>query len=133
MRLKGKEESTNLKTILPDKQTAEQLTRLNDIFCDYLDCQLKSEDPDTRLDTIFQLFNQLQNYPDSLNQFLPIIRCFLNRENEYDAELAKEMVVEFLRRSSSEAASQVVIEYENAGRGNGMAPTCQVRRCQRTV
>ena len=110
--LKGKEESINLRVIIPDGQIDEQLIRLNDMFCDYLDCQLRSEDPDTRLDAVFQLFNQLQIYPDSLNQFLPIIRCFLNRENEYDAELAKQMVVEFLRRSSSEAASQVVIEYE---------------------
>ena len=121
-RLAGREESVNLKAIISDGQIDEQLTRLNDIFCDYLDCQLRSEDPDTRLDAVFQLFNQLQIYPDSLNQFLPIIRCFLNRENEpdaefdreneYDAELAKQMLVEFLRRSSSEAASQVVIEYE---------------------
>ena len=110
--LKGKEESINLRVIIPDEQIADQLKRLNGIFCNYLDCQLRLEDPDTRLDAVFQLFNQLQIYPDSLNQFLPIIRCFLNRENEYDAELAKQMVVEFLRRSSSEAASQVVIEYE---------------------
>ena len=121
-RLTGREESVNLKAIISDGQIDDQLMRLNDIFCDYLECQLRSEDPDTRLDAVFQLFSQLQIYPDSLNQFLPIIRCFLNRENEpdaefdreneYDAEFAKQMVVEFLRRSSSEAALQVVIEYE---------------------
>ena len=111
-RLTGREESVNLKVIISDGQIGDQLMRFNDIFCDYLDCQLRSEDPDTRLDAVFQLFNQLQLYPDSLNQFLPIIRCFLNTENEYDAELAKQMVSEFLRRSSSEPASQVVIEYE---------------------
>ena len=121
-RLTGREESVNLKAILSDGQIDDQLMRLNDIFCDYLECQLRSEDPDTRLDAVFQLFNQLQIYPDSLNQFIPIIRCFLNRENEpdvefdmeneYEAEFAKQMLIEFLRRSSSEAASQVVIEYE---------------------
>ena len=111
-RLTGMEESVNLKAIISDGQIDEQLIRLNDIFCDYLDCQLRSEDPDTRLDAVFQLFNQLQIYPDSLNQFLPIVRCFLNRENEPDAGLAEQMVVESLRRSSNEKAQTVVSEYK---------------------
>ena len=112
-RLTAREESTNLRAILPDTQTAEQLRRLNAIFCDYLDPLLRSDNPETRLDAVFQLFSQLQIYPDSLNQFLLIIRCFLNREDESDTGLAKQMVVEFLRHSSSEAASQIVVEYEN--------------------
>ena len=111
-RLTGREESTNLRAIIPDAPTAEQLTRLHSIFCDYLYPQLISDDPDTRNNAVFQLFSQLQLYPDSLNQFLPIIRCFLNRENESDTGLAEQMVVEFLRHSSSEAASQMVVEYE---------------------
>ena len=111
-RLTGREESTNLRAVIPDTQTADQLIRLNSIFCDYLNPLLRSDDPDTRNNAIFQLFSQLQLYPDSLNQFLPIIQRFLNRENGSDVGLAEQMVVEFLRRSSSEAASQVVIEYE---------------------
>ena len=111
-RLTGREETTNLRAIIPDTQTADQLIRLNGIFCDYLNPLLRSDDPDTRNNAIFQLFSQLQLYPDSLNQFLPIIQRFLNRENGSDVGLAEQMVVEFLRRSSSEAASQVVIEYE---------------------
>ena len=109
-RLTGREESTNLRAIIPDTQTADQLTRLHGIFCDSLYPQLISDD--TRNDAVFQLFSHLQIYPDSLNQFLPIIRCFLNRENRTDTGVAEQMVVEFLKHSSSEAASQVVIEYE---------------------
>ncbi len=112
-RLTAREESTNLRAILPDTQTAEQLRRLNAIFCAYLNPLLRSDNPETRLDAVFQLFSQLQIYPDSLNQFLPIIRCFLNREDESDTGLAEQMVVEFLRRSSSEAASQIIVEYKN--------------------
>ena len=111
-RLTGREESTNLRAIITDTQTAEQLTRLHGIFCDSLYPRLISDDPDTRNNAVFQLFSQLQLYPDSLNQFLPIIRCFLNKEDESDTGLAEQMVVEFLRHSSSEAASQMVVEYE---------------------
>ena len=109
-RLTGREESTNLRAIIPDTQTAEQLTRLHGIFCDYLYPRLISDDLGTRNTAVFQLFNQLHIYPDSLNQFIPVIRRFL--ENGSDTGLAEQMVVEFLRNSSSEPASQMVIEYE---------------------
>ena len=109
-RLTGREESTNLRAIIPDTQTVEQLTRLHGIFCDHLFPRLISDDPGTRNTAVFQLFNQLHIYPDSLNQFIPVIRRFL--ENGSDIGLAEQMVVEFLRYSSSEAASQMVIEYE---------------------
>ena len=107
--LKGKEESTNLKTILPDEQTAEQLKRLNDKFCDYLLSKL--DNPDERNKVAFQLLGQLQIYPDSLDQFLPLIQHFLNRENGIDEGLAEQMVVEFLSNQSGRAL-QVVREYE---------------------
>ena len=108
-RLTGREESTNLRAIMPDMQTAEQLTRLHGIFCDYLYPRLISDD--TRHTAVLQLFSQLQIYPDSLNQFIPVIQRFLD-ENGSDTGLAEQMVVEFLRHSSSETASQMVIEYE---------------------
>ncbi len=108
--LKGKEESTNLKTILPDTQTTDQLNRLNGKFCDYLLSKL--DDPDKRNNVAFQLFGQLQIYPDSFDQFLPLIRHFLNRGNGSDAGLAEQMMVEFLKGNSSGAASQIVREYQ---------------------
>lgn len=111
-RLTGREDSTNLRAIIHDTRTAEQLTRLHDLFCDYLKPRLLSDDSNTRNDAVFQLFNQLYLYPDSLDGFLPTIENFLNRGSGSDVGLAEQMVVEFLRLSSNEAASQMVIEYE---------------------
>ena len=111
-RLTGREESTNLRTIIPDTQTAEQLTRLHGIVCDYLYPRLISDDPDTRNTAVVRFFGHLQIYPDSLNQFIPVIQRFLDKENGFDVGLAEQMVVEFLRHSSSEKAQTVVSEYE---------------------
>ena len=107
--LRGKEENTNLTTILPDEQTAEQLKRLNDKFCAYLLSKL--DNPDERNKVALQLFGQLQIYPDSLDQYLPLIQRFLNWENGADEGLAEQMVVEFLSNQSGRAL-QVVREYE---------------------
>ena len=107
--LKGKEESTNLKTILPDTQTAEQLKQLNDKFCAYLVSKL--DNPDERNRVAFQLLSQLQIYPDSLDQFFPLIQCFLNQEDGADGGLAEQMVIEFLSNQGGRAL-QVVHEYE---------------------
>ena len=125
-RLKGKEESTNLQTIIeavrrkPDMRTADQLERLNVKLCDYLEPLLKSDDLEKRNNAVFQLLGHLYVYPASLNQFLPLIQRFLYsgiqrflyRGKESDGELADQIVVEFLKRNSSEAASQVVDEYK---------------------
>ena len=114
--LKGREESTNLQTIIesitnkPDMRTTSQLKQLNDKFCGYLEPLLHN--PDTRNKAAFQLLNQLQIYPDSLNQFLPLIRHFLNKENRSDEELAEQIVVEFLKGCSSGAAARVLREYK---------------------
>ena len=107
--LKGKEESTNLKTIRPDTQTAEQLKRLNNKFCNYLLSKL--DNPDERTKVAFQLLGQLQIYPDSFDQFFPLIQRFLNWENRADEGLAEQMVVEFLSNQSGRAL-QVVRKYE---------------------
>ena len=93
-RLTGREESTNLRAIIPDTQTVEQLTRLHGIFCDHLFPRLISDDPGTRNTAVFQLFNQLHIYPDSLNQFIPVIRRFL--ENGSDIGLASRWWLNFL-------------------------------------
>ena len=117
-RLKGKEESTNLQIIIeavtrkPDMGTANQLKRLNDKFCDYLEFPLTSGDRSTRNNAVHQLFAQLQIYPNSLNQFLPLIEHLLNEDSEVDEGLAKQMAVEFLKSSSSEEALQMLREYE---------------------
>ncbi len=108
--LRGKEESTNLTTILSDEQTAEQLKRLNDKFCAYLLSKL--DNPDERNKVAFQLLGQLQVYPDSFDQFLPLIQCFLNREDGTDEGFAEQMVIEFLSNQGGRAL-QVVHEYEN--------------------
>ena len=107
--LRGKEESTNLTTILTDEQTAEQLKRLNSKFGAYL--LPKLDNPDERNKVALQLLGQLQIYPDSFDQFLPLIQHLLNRENGTDEGLAEQMVVEFLSNQSGRAL-QVVREYE---------------------
>lgn len=107
--LRGKEESTNLTTILSDEQTAEQLKRLNDKFCAYLLSKL--DNPDKRNKVAFQLLGQLQIYPDSLDQYLPLIQRFLNWENGVDEGLAQQMVVEFLSNQGGRAL-QAVRKYE---------------------
>ena len=122
-RLKGKEESTNLQTIIeavrrkPDMRTTDQLKRLNVKFCGYLEPLLKSEEQDTRLNAVFQLLQHLYVYPDSLNQFLPLIQCFLYRGKEFDRGIAGQIVIEFLKRNSNEAASQVHDAYAYVKRG----------------
>ena len=111
--LKGKEESTNLTTIISDvqtvEQTTEQLKRFNKKFCAYLLSKL--DNPDERNKVAFQLLGQLQIYPDSLDQFLPLIQRFLNQEDGADSGLAKQIVIEFLSNQGGRAL-QVVHEYE---------------------
>ena len=115
---RGKEESTNLQTITeavtgqPDLRTTNQLKRLNGKFCTYLDSLLKSNGRFTRNKAIHQLFAHLQIYPDSLDQFLPLIRHLLNKENGFDQGLVAQMAVEYLKDSSSSTALQVLREHE---------------------
>ena len=117
-RLNGKEESTNLQTIIeavtrrPDMRTADQLKRLSGKFCAYLDPLLKSEIRPRRNKAVHQLFAHLQIYPDSLDQFLSLIQYLLDSENGSDDELTKQIAVEFLKSNSSGTASQVLIAYE---------------------
>ena len=108
-RLKGREESINLRVIISDEQIADQLKRLNDIFCNYLLSKL--DNTDRRNEVAFQLFGHLQLYPDSLDQFIPVIQRLLN-ENRLDAGLAEQMVVEFFRCNSNDMVSRIIIEYE---------------------
>ena len=116
-RLKGKEESINLQMIIeavtrkPDMRTADQLKRLSSKFCTYLEPRLKSIHSNLRHKAIYQLFAHLQIYPDSLDQFLPLIQHLLDSENGSDKELAKQIAVEFLKGSSSGIASQILSEY----------------------
>ena len=117
--LTGREESTNLQTIIEavtgqhDMRTADQLKRLSSKFCAYLAPLLKPEIRPRRNKAIHQLFTHLQIYPDSLDQFLPLIRHLLNKENSrFNQGLVAQMVVECLEDSSSGAALQVLREYE---------------------
>ena len=116
--LRGKEESTNLQTIIeaatkkPDMRTADQLKRLSDKFCAYLEPRLKSSNPDIRNNAVHRLFVQLQIYPYSLDQFLFLIQHLLYSENSSDEGLAKQIAVGFLKSDSSREASQILGEYE---------------------
>ena len=111
-RLKGKEESTNLKAIIYDRQITNQLRRLNDKFCHYLDELLRSDDPERRGDAVFQLLNHLHIYPNSLDQFLPLIQGFIGRADGLNGNLAERIMLEFLKRNLSEPASQVGCQYD---------------------
>lgn len=111
-RLKGREESTNLITIMPDTQTVEQLRQLNGIFSDYLYPRLGSDNPDTTMDAVFQLLNHLHIYPNSLDQFLSLIQGFIGRADRLNGNLAERIMLEFLKRNLSEPASQVGCQYD---------------------
>ena len=111
-RLKGKEESTNLKTIIYNRQITDQLRRLNDKFCHYLEALFRLDDPERRVDAVFLLLNQLHIYPDSLNQFLPLIQGFIGRADGLNGNLAERIMLEFLKRNLSEPASQVGCQYD---------------------
>ena len=117
--LKGKEESTNLQTIIeattkkPDMRTADQLRKLSGKFYTYLEPRIKSIHSNLRNEAIRQLFVQLQIYPDSLDQFLPLIRYLLDRENSrFNPGFIVQMAVEYLKGSSSSAALKVLREHE---------------------
>ena len=123
--LRGKEESTNLQTIIeaatkkPDMRTTDQLKRLSSKFCTYLEPRVKSIHSNLRNKAIQQLFVQLQIYPDSLDQFLPLIRYLLDKSHLLDKEnsgfnprFIVQMAVEYLEGSSSSAALKVLREYE---------------------
>ena len=117
--LQGKEESTNLQTIIEavsgqhDMRTADQLKRLSGKFCAYLEPRLKSNERFTRNNGVHQLFSHLQIYPDSLDQFLPLIRHLLNQDNSrFDQGLVAQMVVEYLKGSSSSTALRVLREHK---------------------
>lgn len=135
-RLKGKEESTNLLTIIEeitgqhDSQTADQLKRLNSKFCNYLVRLLESGNPGIRNNIVDQLDIQLSAYPDSLNQFLSLIRYRLDKENGSDGGFAGQMATEFLMRyykgeevikNDSEAAEWF---HESAQQGRVIMQTC---------
>ena len=135
-RLKGKEESTNLLTIIKevtgqhDSRTDDQLQRLHSKFCDYLDRLLDSENPDTRNNIVDPLDIHLSAYPDSLNQFLSLIRYRLDTENGSDGGFAGQMATEFLIRYYK---GEVVIEndseaaewfHEAAQQGRATMQTC---------
>ena len=116
---RGKEESTNLQTITeavtgqPDIRTTDQLKRLNGKFCTYLDSLLESNERFTRNKGVHQLFTHLQIYPDSLDQFLPLIRHLLNKESSrFNQGLVAQMAVECLEGNSSGTALQVLRKYE---------------------
>lgn len=123
--LRGKEESTNLQTIIeaatkkPDVRTADQLKRLSGKFCTYLEPRLKSIHSNPRNKAIQQLFAQLQIYPDSLDQFLSLIRHLLNKGHILDTQNSRftpgfivQTAIEYLEGSSSSAALKVLREYE---------------------
>ncbi len=118
--LRGREESTNLQTIIEaftgqqDVQTAEQLKRLNDKFCVYLESLLKSEDQDTVNGAVHKMFVHLQTYPGSLDQFLHLIEYILGSEKGFEDGLARQIAIETLKSHSSKATSQVISKSESS-------------------
>jgi len=118
--LSAREENTNLQTIIEaftgqqDAQTAEQLKRLNDKFCVYLESLLKSEDQDTVNDAIHKMFVHLQTYPGSLNQFLHLIEYILGSEKGFEDRLARHIAIEALKNHSDKTASKILSKYETS-------------------
>ena len=118
--LSGREEHTNLQTIIEaftgqqDVQTTEQLRRLNDKFCVYLESLLKSEDQDTVSDAVHKMFVHLQTYPDSLDQFLHLIEYILGSEKGFEDRLARQIAIEALKNHSNKMASEILSKYETS-------------------
>lgn len=119
--LNGKEENTNLQTMIEavtgqhDMRTAEQLKDLNDKFCEHLKSHFSpfatTINSPIINNTVYKLFTHLQTYPDSLNQFLPLIEHILDENENYES-FAKQLAIEFLKNSSSPAASKVLSKVE---------------------
>ena len=118
--LSGREESTNLQTIIEaftgqqDSQTTEQLKRLNDKFCIYLESLLKSEDQDTVSDAVHKMFVHLQTYPDSFDQFLHLIEYILVSEKGFEDRFARQIAIEALKNHSNKMASEILGKYETS-------------------
>ena len=116
--LSGKEENTNLQTIIEaftgqqDMRTAEQLKRLNDKFSTYLEDLLKSTDRDAVNNAVHKMFVHLQTYPDSLNQFLHLIEYILGSEKGFEDRLARQIAIETLKNHSNKMTSEMLNKYE---------------------
>jgi WD40 repeat protein len=119
--LSGKEENTNLKTMIEavtgqhDMRTAEQLKDLNDKFCKYLKSHFSpfatTINSPIINNAVYKLFTHLQTYPDSLNQFLPLIEHILDENENYES-FAKQLAIEFLKGSTSPPALKVLSKVE---------------------
>ncbi len=118
--LSGKEENTNLQTIIEaftgqqDAQTAEQLKRLNNKFGAYLESLLKSEDQGTVNDAVHKMFVHLQTYPDSLDQFLHLIEYILGSEKGREDPFVRQIAIEALKNHSNKMASEILSKYETS-------------------
>ena len=118
--LSGREENTNLQTIIEaftgqqDAQTTEQLKRLNDKFCIYLEPLLKSEDQDTVSDVVHKMFVHLQIYPDSLDQFSHLIEYILSSEKGFEDRFVRKIAIEALKNHSNKMASEILSKYETS-------------------
>ena len=116
--LSGREENTNLQTIIEaftgqqDVQITEQLKRLNDKFCVYLESLLKSEDRDIVSDAVYKMFVHLQIYPDSLDQFLHFIEHILSSEKGFEDRFARQIAIEALKNHPSKTASEILSKFE---------------------
>ncbi|MCY4552514.1 MAG: HNH endonuclease [Candidatus Poribacteria bacterium] len=114
----GREENTNLQTITEaftgqqDTRTAEQLKRLNDKFCVYLESLLKSEDRDIVSDAVYKMFVHLQIYPDSLDQFLHLIEYIFSSEKGFENQFARQIAIETLKNHPSKTASEILSKFE---------------------
>lgn len=120
--LSGKEENTNLQTIIDaitgrhDTQTANQLNQLSVKLLVSWQSMLKTCDSNTKNCVVYQLFAQLQTYPESLDQFLPLVSQILNSEDGAREGLSKQIMVEFLKAYPSREASQILADYEHQAR-----------------
>ena len=118
--LSGREENTNLQTIIEaftgqqDSQTTEQLKRLNDKFCIYLEPLLKSEDQDTVSDAVHKMFVHLQIYPDSLDQFSHLIEYILSSEKGFEDRFVRKIAIGTLKNHPSKTASEMLSKYETS-------------------
>ena len=111
--LRGKEERTDLRTFLGDDATIDgQLEAIDGSFSNYLQRKLESGRQPLRDSAASALFSHLRVYPNSLDEMLALLVYVVDSENWTDESSIKRRAVEWLKRTQTPEATQVISRYE---------------------
>ena len=111
--LRGEEESTDLRTFLGNDATIdEQLKAIDRSFSNYLQRKLESGRQYIRDGAVSAMFFHLKVYPNSVGDMLPLLVYVLDSENWSDQSSAKRQAIEWLKRTQTPEATQVINKHE---------------------